>query len=385
MMSSFLPKTVWVKIELYDSQMNFIADYSEEIIEKDLNHLEMDTTKDVQRSVKLTLNNITGEFIFNAGANIWIDKRIKLWLGLTISSTGQIEWIQLGLFALTAPINYHDEKDLKCEITASDKAFYLTNNRGKLTAQTTITQGTPLTTAIQTLAGNFGETMFNFDPGITFTIPSDTTYDIGTNVWKALNDLATLGQCQIWYDRLGYLRLKAINLNDLASYSTVWSFDSTTTTDYFFIGAKRTFDESNLYNQYYTSGGSDSLSTGIVYDILTIDDTVAPWIGSPYAVQKLGYLTKINQNDVTCLTQSDCHNKNKWFCQQYLGFSEDIELYCPPIYILEAGDVVSINDPLSGCSGNYYVYGYTLPLVPKEKETLKLKKLNLIDMDWNSF
>jgi len=290
---------------------------------------------------------------------------------------------------LTEPEDTHEPEDEKCTINAADKTYLLTGSRGKFATQTTIATGTPITTAIQTIAGDVGETLFSFDPGITTTLPYDATYNANDSRWKAIQDLATMANCLVYYDVYGYLRLKQINLNDLQNYAPVWTFDTTNPNEIFYAGNQRKLDDSELANHIIVVGGGDT--TGVVSDEIIVTNTDPFWANNPnvapYFKENIGdliYMWNHGNADPALLTKEDCHYRAKWCLMKYLGYTEELDFKCAPHYLLEGNDIVNVNDPANNVNGNYLIESFTLPIKP-DLMSIKAKKQILVITDWNSF
>jgi hypothetical protein len=369
---------VFIKLELYDSNMNYIKEITQDV-QSDLGTLNISVDSPIRRSFSLSLDNSLGEFIFGETNLIWLDKRIKLYIGLK-TWNDDIEYVPLGVFVLTQPQNQHTLQNKNTTINAVDKAYFLTDNRGKFVNNVTIQTGAKITDSIKLIANEVGETMFNFDD-ITDTVPYDLTYSGSDNRWKALQELATLAKAEIFYDCLGFLRLKKLDLDYFDNEPISWSYSAG---DSFYVGTQRQLDDSNLYNDIVVLGGSSDTATCSYR--LTVDETNTIWAGSPYSVQKLGYITQMwnsGNPDSLLQTNNDCKFRAKYQLMHSLGLTEKIQLTIFPNYLHDGNDVIFLQDDSNGISGSKYIIQQINMPLSLQAMTMDVKRYSPVISDWN--
>lgn len=356
-------KRLYIKIELYDSNYRYIKEITQQV-KTDLGTLAINGDSPIRRSFKLSLDNSLGEFIFGEQNLIWIDKRLKLYIGLK-TWNGNIEYIPTGVFVLTEPEDSHTLEGKPATINAVDKAYFMTDKRGKFVNEQIIQAGVKITDAIKIIASHVGETMFNFD-NVTDTVPYELTYSGDENRWNAIQELATLAKCTVFYDVYGYLRLKKIDLNKFENEPITWEYKYGDPKEKLYAGNIRTFNDSNLYNDIVVLGGSSDTATCRYR--LTVDETNPLWTNHPYSVQRIGYNTFHWNNgnpDPLLSTDDECKWRAKFMLMQYLGFTEDIQLSISPNYLHDVDDVIWIEDVENGISGSkYLIKSINLPLAP---------------------
>lgn len=371
-------KELFVKMELYDSSMNYIDEISKQVTKNDVGSISVDRTRPIRRNFNFSLFNDDGQYTWGENSKIWIDKRVKVYTGLKLYD-GTIEYIPQGVFILTEPQDTHTPTSKIVTLNGQDKAYLYNDKRGKILNTLTIAAGTPITTAIKTVIT--GETLFNFD-NVTDTVPYDLTYNPTDNIWKCITDLANFAKCDIYYDVNGYLRLRKIDdLNDYQNEATVWSFSIG---DMFYAGNVRKFDETQTYNHFVAIGGGTS--TQIVRDEIVITDSDPKWAGSPYTIEKIGKITYFHNGgnaDPVLVTVSDCHFRNKFSLMSYLGYSETVELSIAPLYILDTSDVIEVDDGENSVSGRYMINKFDIPLKPQLVTVECAKQVNVVS-DWST-
>jgi hypothetical protein len=374
-------KELYLKIEFYDSKMTYIEEFTKKVTRDDIGSISIDKNRPIRRSFSFSLDNRNGEFTWGEKNLIWIDKRIKLFLGLK-SGMNEIEYVPQGVYIMSEPQDSNGFDGKKVSITGQDKAWLMTDKRGKLVNELTIEEGTNIGVAIKILAEKVGETMFNFDD-IETTVPYELTYQSGDNIYSAIEELALLGKCQVFYDIHGYLRLQNIDLNEFHTLPVVWSYKNGDKNERFYAGNVRKFDESNLANHIRVLGGSGETAE-VLYD-LEVTESNELWTDNPYAIEKIGRLTYFHNNgnpDGLITTEDEAKWRAKWELMNRLGYAERLDLNIAPNFLHDAGDVIEIIDNENGVSGKYLLESFQLPLSP-QLMTCNCVKYREIITDWN--
>lgn len=371
-------KTLYIKIEIYDSQMNYIKEITQQV-DSGLGTLIINGDSSIRRSFTLKLDNSKSEYLFGQDNLIWIDKRIKLYIGLQ-TYTGEVEYVPLGLFVLTEPVSTHTTNEKTTEINAVDKAYFMTDKRGKFINEQIIEEGTKITDAIRIIASHVGETLFNFDD-VEDTVPYELTYSGEDNRWDAIQELAELAKCTVFYDVYGYLRLKKIDLNKFETEPITWEYKYGQPE---YAGTVRSFNDSNLYNDIVVLGGGSDVA--VAKYRLTVDEKDSLWTGHQYSVQKIGWNTYFHNNgnpDPLLLTDEECKWRAKFELMNRLGFTEDVRMYAIPNYLHDADDIIFLEDEKNGIEGEKFrIKSINLPLSPALME-VELVRYERVIEDWN--
>jgi hypothetical protein len=248
---------------LHDYNGNFVADIENQVTSEDVGKITIDVTRPIRRNFSFKLSKVDPTFTWGDDVQdlIWIDKYVKLHLGLMLPS-GKIEYVPQGVFIVSEPSDSHTLQSKKrLSVNGQDKMALYTGNRGKFPHQVTLSKGINVATAIKTIMTTSGsETMFNFDD-VSTVLPYDITYEVNKTIYEAIKQLADLAICDIYYDVYGYLRLKKIDLDEFAQYPPVWSFKYGDPSEKFYAGNERTLDESDMANHIVVVGGSSQTST----------------------------------------------------------------------------------------------------------------------------
>lgn len=375
---------LYIKIQIYDSKMKFIKTITQQV-KNDIGTLAVNGDSPIRRSFKLNLDNSNGEFTFGDKNLIWLDKRLKLYVGLSTWNV-PVEWVPLGVFVLTEPENSHLSDGNNATINAVDKAYLMTDNRGKFVNEFIIAKDANIVNTIKTIAGKVGETLFNFDTPDTANskVKYELTYASGDNYWKAMQELADMAKCSIYYDVNGYLTLKRINLAEFDNAPVVWEYAYGQVKEKLYAGNTRIMGTSELYNDIVVIGGG-STTKSVKYQ-LTVDETKTIWKDHPYSVQKIGYNTYFwnsGSPDVALETVDQCKYRAKLELMKHLGFIENVSLISAPNYLLDVNDVIWIEDKENGLTGDKYIIkSINLPISPSLMQ-IEVSRYKQVITDWN--
>lgn len=155
-------------------------------------NINISANSDIRRTgnVELVINN--SSFEVSAGGKIWLDKYIKVWIGLMSLITGEIEYTNCGIYIIDAPsYNFNPSTntlslsllDLMAKLTGIRNG-YLPGTPVVLSAGENIRQ-----TIIGTLAlGGFTKYVVEEAPS-PGTIPNDLEFDQGSTIYTLLSGL----------------------------------------------------------------------------------------------------------------------------------------------------------------------------------------------------
>lgn len=375
-------KTLFIKLELFDSNMVYLREIAQQV-KTDLGTLAVSRDSAIRRSFKLTLDNRLGEFVFGEKNLIWLDKKIKLYIGLKAWNES-IEYVPMGVFVLTDPSDEHSLSGKPTTINAVDKGYFFTDKRGKFINEQIIEAGGKISDAIRIIASNVGETLFNFDD-VTDTVPYELTYSGTDNRWNAIQELATLAKCTVYFDVYGYLRLKKIDLGKFDNEPITWEYVYGSPKEKLYAGNVRTLNDSNLYNDIVVLGGGSE--TEAVRYRLTIDETIPIWKDNPYSIQKIGISTYFHNNgsaDNLLISEDECKFRAKFELMDKAGFIEDVQMTISPNYLHDLDDVIYLQDAENGIEGSKYVVrSLDIPLAPSTM-TVGLTRYQKLLENWDS-
>lgn len=357
---------VYTKIDLLDKHENKIDEITAKAIDGSIN---VSKEREIRRTFSMTLLNDNNDFTWEVGGKIWLDKRIKLWIGLKVN--GEIEYIPQGIFVLTdMSATSSSTGERIASLSGLDKWSLLSGDPvGKFTYHTTIETGTKITDAIKLIAQDGGIDKFIFDD-CDITVPYSLTYELGDSRGKAIKELADLAVYSIFFDVNGFLRFRP--QIDLDTMPSVWTYDKSDYTLY--AKSEKILDHAELYNKIVVIGGSSQTAT---VSAIAQDDNP----NSPTSVQNIGERIYFHQNgspdplittSILAKARADYELKNR------LRIAERQPLEILPNYCHESEDVVTLIDDWHNTNDKYELISFNIPLKPSSlmsAEVWKIKKL----------
>ncbi len=341
---------VYTKIEILDRHENVLEEITTKVID---GNISVSKERETRRTFSLSVLNDNNEFTWSVGGRIWLDKRIKLSIGLDIGGT--IEYIPQGVFVLTefsALSSYTGERT--ATFSGADKWHLLNGDPvGKFTNVTTIAAGTNIATAIRTIATDAGITKFLFDD-CTVTVPYQLTYQPGDARGKAIKELADLAVYSIYFDVNGFLRFRPqVNLE---TASSVWTYDKSDYTLY--AKSEKRLDHHELFNKVLVIGGSSQTAT--VSAIAQDNDANSP-TGIPTIGERL-FLYNNGSPDPLISTVALAQSRADYELRNRLRIAEKQPIEILPNYLHESEDVITLVDDWTNTNGNYELISFNIPL-----------------------
>ena len=207
-----------IKIELLDFDLR-VVDSIEGTVTN--GSITANATNDVRRSGNLTIAipiNLNGHtlfdkldgFVIHSGGKIWLDKYLKIYVGITDSSSRDenIVWYKLGVFLINNPTRNFSANEFTISFQCVDLMAKLTGKRqGQLTGQTTVIEqghyeedGQGNKTYVKTLLsdtlstviselGGFNKYIINPIPEAYKYLPYEIKAGVGSTVYDILKKL----------------------------------------------------------------------------------------------------------------------------------------------------------------------------------------------------
>ena len=91
--------------------------------------INIDANSDLRRSCTLSFVVTDSSFNVEAGGKIWLDKLIKIQVGIDSIRTGQTVWTKMGIFLINQPSYTYDAKTRTLSFQGVDLAAKLTGLR----------------------------------------------------------------------------------------------------------------------------------------------------------------------------------------------------------------------------------------------------------------
>ena len=192
--------------------------------------ISIDANSDMRRSANVSLIVKNSSFEVQSGGKIWLDKYIRIYVGIESFNTNNIEWINCGIFIIDAPSYQYDISTNTLTLTLLDLMAKLTGTRnGYLEGiPTVLSEGENIRQAIiDTLAlGGFTNYIVEEapDPG---TIPNDLEFPQGSTIYDLLKGLRDIyPNYEMFFDINGVFYYKPIPTGEdepVLIDDTLWS------------------------------------------------------------------------------------------------------------------------------------------------------------------
>lgn len=206
----------YIKIELLNFQFQTIDEISGNVISGSVN---IDANADIRRTCSISLVTNDSSFDIKSGGEIWLDRYIKIWLGIDNISTQETVWFNYGIYLIDAPSWQYDATNNTLSFQGVDLMAKLTGLRnGYLPGlPVVINQGSSVReTMIATLTqfGGFNKYVIEdckLKDGTVQSVPYDITIDQGGTIYDILSQLRDiLPNYEIFFDVDGVFHYQLI-------------------------------------------------------------------------------------------------------------------------------------------------------------------------------
>ena len=341
----------------------------------------INANSDIRRTGSVVLVVTDSSFEVASGSKVWLDKYIRVWVGISSLYTGEIEWTNCGLYIIDAPNYQYDASTNTLTLSLLDLMAKLTGIRnGYLKGIPTIlSAGENIRqTIIDTLAlGGFTKYIVEEAPS-PGTIPNDLEFSQGSTVYDLLKGLRDIyPDYEMFFDVEGTFYYKPIPTGDgdpVLVDDTLWTNIVTSEQiDVDFQSVKnsievygRTHDPAHFSTETIVSGSNITLTIADVTEYtedLIYGFTLTDNPGYTNMTLQIGSLSSlpITLDDGTTNATIQAETGEVYYCVQYkgtywnwlghlqsYGFAEDTNPDSP-FYI--NGTVGTIRLPLYG--GDY--------------------------------
>lgn len=294
-------------------------------------------------------------------SKIWMDKWVKIEIGITHLLTNEIVWFQKGIFAVYSPSVGFSATTNELSFQGVDLMGMLDGTLGGvLENNTIIPAGTPVNDAIKTTVSYFGKISESdiYLESNNFTIPYDIEKSATDNVYSILDEIRELYMdWEIFFDvngRLVYQKTPSKNfIADLGSEIVSFSFieENEMVVDY-----KKDYNFQNVFNKIIVYGRTDD--TGVQQYYETINDNP----DSPFNVNTdIGIIPHVITNDKLA-TPEQVKQYGDYHLILKSNFNEQLNINCLPIYFLDANQLIETNRSEIGGNEKYIIDTINIPL-----------------------
>lgn len=192
-----------IKVELLDFDLRTVGELSGNVIE---GNVSIDANADIRRTCEVSCVVTDSSFDVKSGSKIWLDKYIRLLVGIDELFSGEITWFNYGIYLINAPTWSYDAENNTLTFEGLDLTAKMTGERnGYLEGiPVIIPQGSNVREAmISTITQLGGFNQYIIDEcrlknGNIQDVPYDMTFEQGSTVWDvivALRDIMPRYEC----------------------------------------------------------------------------------------------------------------------------------------------------------------------------------------------
>lgn len=189
-----------IKIELLDFNMHVVGEIKGELIGSPT--FSINSESDIRRTCSFSLSPKDASFDIKSGNKIWLNKYVRIYLGITNNQNGEIVYSNMGIYLINNPNSTYNSMENTVTIQGVDLMAKLTGLRNGnlegipyIIAENSVVEDAVI--ACLELAGFFKYEIENFP----IKTPYEIKVDMGGTVYDILSELrAILPNYQMYFD-----------------------------------------------------------------------------------------------------------------------------------------------------------------------------------------
>lgn len=328
-----------------------------------------DCTLDVRKTMSLSLVIKDSSFLVSDDKKIWLDKYVRVDIGVKNIRTQQIKYYKRGLFLINQPSITYSSSDKTLSFTGEDLMAKLTGKRGGyVQSDIKIDAGTPINDAVKTTVQQLGGFSKLIVDSNNRTIPEDITPKIGeTTIYSIISKIRDYYMdYEIYFDEDGIFYYQAIK--NKANDPILLDF-SQLKRNTIILKPSIKYDFENVKNRIIVNGRQLDDGTKILY---TLDNTNT---NSKFNINSSIGIIPLPVNNEQIFTQEQAQLRAEYELFKHGNLCETINFEMTPVYWLRTNNKIRyINSDLE-ISGDYIVKKITIPLDVKTSMTIEAYKL----------
>lgn len=203
-----------IRVDLLDFEYRTISSFGGNVIE---GSLTSDTSSDIRNVCDITMVVTDSSFNIAAEGKIWLDRLIKIYVGVDDMRTGETIWTNKGIYLINQSSYQYSAETNTLSFSGVDLMAKMTGMRGGCLLYTySVPTGSSVREVIRTILAENGFTKYVLDnctnvDGSVQNVPYDMEFDVGStwhDILKALVDI--LPNYQIYFDNDGVFHYEQI-------------------------------------------------------------------------------------------------------------------------------------------------------------------------------
>ena len=344
-------RTLYIKISLYSSELKKLDEIQGVALS---GNIDMQYDSAIRKSCSISLVVKDSSFLIGEDKKIWINKIIKIDVGIKNIILDEIVWFNKGYYYIDSPSLKYDSKTKELSFTGLDQMCNLNGTlRGNLETKIIIDADTNISTAIKATAQTLGKVSKLNIEEINQVTPYEIKKEVTSTVYSVLEELRDLYMnYELFFDDNGYLVFRKIKnrINDSIQY------DFSIINKDLIISYSINYDFQNVKNRIVVYGQLRD-DTSQIKSVL--DNTN---INSPFNIDKLGVIPHtIEENTLYTQEQADARAEYE-LLWKHSNLAEKVDIECLPIYNLNVNNLVYFNLPEIGLEGRFQISSISCPL-----------------------
>lgn len=186
----------------------------------------IDATSDIRRTCNIEIVVTSSTFDVQFGSDIWLDKYIKIQVGVDDRKTGDTAWTNMGIFLINQPTYNYDATNYKLSFEGIDLMAKMTGQRNGYIANLAgsdialVETGQNVREAIIGILEQNGFTEYVVEEcrlanGVIQDVPYDMEFEQGSTWYEMLYEISNIvPNYQIYFDENGIFHYNQIPMSD---------------------------------------------------------------------------------------------------------------------------------------------------------------------------
>ena len=301
----------------------------------------------------------------SVGANrrFWIDRKIRIYIGLLDIVTGEKVWFNQGCFIVNNPTVSYSTSTNTISFEALDYMSMLDGTfSGNLQNITEILEGTDISDSISSLVSRVKvKNVERIDRDLPYTIrkePGSTVYDFLVE----LNNLYMDWEFFFDVDGVFVFQKKRNKLNS----AVVWNFDDT---DDLVLSCSSLIDFANVKNRQVVWGRDLDNAAQIFYSVENRDPQ------HPFSIPSIGLRPAKPYINDKIFTIEQAKKRAEYELNERSNLREKLTIQCVPVYNLDVNRVIYFKSANKDIDGQYLINDITCPLSFDGEMTIQAHKI----------
>jgi hypothetical protein len=360
-------RTVFTKISLLNKQFKKVDELEGIVVNGTIN---INVNSDIRRTLSMELVVKDSSFLIGNDKKIWMNKYIKVEIGIIDIKTNNIVYFNYGVFVINQPSLSYDLTTKNLRLKGLDLMAHITKHLGGvLKLKTQVQPNIPIKDAIKVILDN----LCNFNNYIIEDtgerkVPFKIEKSAGTGIYDLLKEIKNLYMdYEMFVDDNGTFIFRQIrNDNDDPVV-----LDFTQLNKDLVLNADIDYDFENVKNKIIVNGKVLDNGTQVTYTKTNEDNN------SPFNISKIDERTLVI-NDSKIFNNEQAKTRAEYEFWLHNDFNEKSTLEVVPIYFLKGNDKIKYENQDLEIEGEWLTQSLTVPLTYNNSMHINMIKIREI-------